>query len=116
MMAGEICLVSNGIVRDIRDNDFNREMNRKIEEKRANSETVSVLELVREAPSTPIENFVYRNEGNLEFAEKIDEWGMGEKGFSQGAAYADFDNDGDIDLVTNNTNDYPISLSQYDGR
>ncbi len=99
--------VTNGVVRDMRDNDFINSTKKIIEEKKQNGEKISVLELMLRAPSTPISNYIYRNEDNLLFTDVVSDWGMTEKGFSQGSAYADFDNDGDIDLVTNNHNEYP---------
>jgi enediyne biosynthesis protein E4 len=49
-----------------------------------------------------LNNYVFRNMGTLEFEDKTAEWGMDFQTFSNGAAYADFDNDGDLDLITNN--------------
>ena len=47
-------------------------------------------------------NNVFRNTGTLRFEDKTKEWGTELPTFSNGAAYADFDNDGDLDLITNN--------------
>jgi hypothetical protein len=55
--------------------------------------------------STPVHNFVFRNNSDLTFTDKSTEWGFEQKGFSNGAAYADFDNDGDLDLVISNQNE-----------
>ena len=49
-----------------------------------------------------IDNYMYRNTGTDRFENKIKEWGLGGAGFSNGAVYADLDNDGDLDLITNN--------------
>ncbi len=65
-------------------------------------------------PSTPVHNYLYQNVGSgaenwweaapeiPRFNDVSEAWGMGKPGFSNGAAYADLDNDGDLDLVTNN--------------
>lgn len=50
-------------------------------------------------------NFIFRNKGNLTFEDVTEKWGMKTPSFSNGAAYADFDNDGDLDVVINNIND-----------
>jgi len=58
--------------------------------------------LVDSIPSTPIPNYLFRNEGDLTFEKVGAKWGLGQKGFSNGAAYADLNNDGALDLVVNN--------------
>jgi hypothetical protein len=49
-----------------------------------------------------VPNHVFRNEGGLRFTDKTNAWGMNQPGFSYGAAYADLNNDGRLDLVVNN--------------
>ena len=56
-------------------------------------------------PSNKIKNYMYKNSNGLKFENKIDDWGLGHSRFSTGAAYADLDNDGDLDLVINNIDD-----------
>jgi enediyne biosynthesis protein E4 len=53
-------------------------------------------------PDVKLTNYVFRNNGTLVFEDKTKDWGVELPTFSNGAAYADFDNDGDLDLVTNN--------------
>jgi len=55
-------------------------------------------------PSRAVSNFMFRNKGDFQFENVSESWGLGEKTFSNGCAYADLDNDGDLDLIVNNVN------------
>ncbi len=93
--------VSNGYRIDDRDNDYRIQMSKQY----GASETVAkedALKRFQAAPSTPLPNYIYKNNGDLSFSKKSYEWGVGHKGFSQGAVFADLDNDGDLELVLNN--------------
>lgn len=63
------------------------------------------LDWINFMPSNKLRNYMYRNTQDLRFADVSDAWGLTEKLFSNGAAYADLDNDGDLDLVLNNLDD-----------
>lgn len=58
--------------------------------------------LYESMPSEKMPNVLYKNDGNLDFKEYANEWGLDDYSFSNGAAQGDFDNDGDLDLVVNN--------------
>ncbi|MEO5603444.1 MAG: VCBS repeat-containing protein, partial [Cyclobacteriaceae bacterium] len=67
------------------------------------------LQAINELQGSKIQNYVYKNNGDLTFTKKSMDWGIHERTFSNGAAYADLDNDGDLDLILNNIND-PASI------
>src|SRR5688572_19068371 len=64
-----------------------------------------LYELVKKMPSTKISNYMYRNTGDLGFANETKTWGLDEPGVSSGATYVDLDNDGALDLIVCNNND-----------
>ncbi|MEJ7736782.1 MAG: VCBS repeat-containing protein [Chitinophagaceae bacterium] len=68
-----------------------------------------LYELVKKMPSTKISNYAFRNNRDLTFSNESTHWGLDEEGVSSGAAYADLDNDGDLDLIVCNNND-PVWL------
>ncbi len=71
--------------------------------------SASDLELVSKMPSGAASNYCFRNKTDLTFEDVSKKWGLAHRGFSNGTAYADLDNDGDLDLVTNNLNE-PASV------
>lgn len=64
-------------------------------------------ELSQQMKPVEMHNFAFRNQGNYSFEDASEEWGLNKYAVSGGAAYADFDNDGDLDLVVNNWNESP---------
>ena len=61
-------------------------------------------EFIDKIPSNPIANYAFKNNGDYTFSNKTKEWGFEIPSFSNGAAYSDLDNDGDLDLIVNNVN------------
>jgi len=97
--------VSNGIYHDLINNDFmDFFANDIIREMVITGEKEQIDSIINKMPSTPIANYTYRNKGDLSFENISEEWGLANKSFSNGAAYGDLDNDGDLDLVVNNVN------------
>jgi len=66
----------------------------------------SVAEYISHMPGILLPNYMYHNTGGDHFDNVVSEWGFNQPGISNGAAYADLDNDGDLDLVTSNMDDY----------
>jgi len=110
--------IANGLMRDIRDNDaaraFPKYINENVQEylqKNPDAGDISMWDIVdletamNISPSVKLSNYAYRNLGDLTFENVTENWGLSEKTFSNGSAYADLDNDGDLDLVVNNIND-----------
>jgi len=97
--------VTNGYVKDYTEMDFVKySVDRNIKYRQHDS-IDPVSEYIRKMPSIEIPKYIFKNQGNGTFLKKTTEWGFDKKGVSAGAAYVDLDNDGDLDLVINNTND-----------
>ena len=111
--------ITNGLLRDIRNNDASKEFPKYLESKLFQYiqrtpnppadisvwDVVDIKKALEIVPSEKLTNYAYRNNGDLTFSKVMQDWGMDQKSFSGGSAYADLDNDGDLDLVVNNIND-----------
>ena len=105
--------VCNGIYKDIMDQDFTNFLADKAEVKKIVEEkgTFDFRDFLPFMNSTPIHNYAFVNQQNAIFKNKAIELGFSEAEFSNGAAYSDLDNDGDLDLILNNVN-MPASVYQ----
>ncbi len=91
-------IITNGFPRDVTDHDFIAY--------RTNTKNYAPKEmLLEQIPAVKLRNYAFRNNGDLTFANVTGDWGIELPSFSNGAAYADLDNDGDLDYIVNNIND-----------
>ncbi|MDC9721709.1 MAG: VCBS repeat-containing protein [Urechidicola sp.] len=93
--------VTNGIKKDLSNQDFRDQMRQNI----MNRKKVSIETAIGMMPSEKLQNYIYKNNGDLTFKNTSTSWGLTEKINSNGAVYADLDNDGDLDLIVNNMED-----------
>ncbi len=92
--------ISNGIPRDLTDYDFARVRFSRI------AAFKTMKQLIEMIPRAKSSNYFFRNLGGKKFENITGTWGLHQPSYSNGAAFVDLDNDGDLDFVTNNVNDY----------
>ena len=97
--------VSNGYYRDYTNKDFLKYWGDYKIKRAVDKEPFKLMDLVTAMPSTKLPNYIFRNNKDLTFTQMQEVWGLREGSVSSGAAYADLDNDGDLDLVVNNVNE-----------
>ena len=91
-------VITNGFPRDVSDHDF---MAYRAEAEQLQSKT----EMIGKIPQIKLHNYAFRNNGDCTFSDRSMAWGLETPSFSNGAAYADLDNDGAMDMVINNIDD-----------
>ena len=91
-------IITNGFPRDITDLDF-------IAYRSSVGNLADPMYLLDYIPTVKLKNFAFHNNGHLGFDDVTDKWGITKPTSSNGAAYADLDNDGDLDYIVNNIND-----------
>ncbi|CAN5451007.1 VCBS repeat-containing protein [soil metagenome] len=97
--------ITNGIYRRPNDMDYIKYIsNAQIQKSLEEGINANNLQIIEKMPTVKIPNYAYQNNGNLTFTNKAEAWGLDQEAFSNGAAYVDLDNDGDLDLVVNNIN------------
>ncbi|MFZ9046561.1 MAG: VCBS repeat-containing protein [Cyclobacteriaceae bacterium] len=97
--------VANGLAQDILDQDYLRYVsNEQVTRMVVKNEGVDFKQLIDIIPVNRISNYAYSGDGSLGFTDVTKEWGLHEPSHSNGAAYGDLDNDGDLDLIVNNVN------------
>ncbi|MEY2950902.1 MAG: hypothetical protein RLZZ248_2103 [Bacteroidota bacterium] len=98
--------VANGILRDLTDQDYiNYVSTEEIAKSVIKNDGVDYQQLTDAIPSNKIPNYLYQNVGFLQFENVTEDWGLAEPSHSNGSAYGDLDNDGDLDLIINNLNE-----------
>jgi len=91
-------IVTNGFPKDVTDHDF-------ISFRTKAYSIAGKKDILAQVPEVKISNYAFSNNGDLSFTDVSKNWGIATPSFSNGAAYADLDNDGDLDFVVNNIND-----------
>ena len=101
--------VANGIHQDLTDQDFlNYIADGDVMKSMIQDSVVNYEKLLSAIPSNKIKNYLFHNNEGQSFENKADDWGLGTPSHSNGSAYGDLDNDGDLDLIVNNVNMPPF--------
>ncbi len=96
--------VTNGYLRDYTNMDFLMYMGNQLQSSTNGVHREQLLDIVQHMPSSDVKSYLFKNEQNLSFSNMNTSWGIDSFSNSNGAAYVDLDNDGDLDLVVNNIN------------
>lgn len=102
--------ITNGYLRDFTNMDFMKYTSTVYQDAKVANKQVDYLNIIQQLPVTRLKNYVFQNVNGIQFNNESESWGLTKEAVSNGAVYADLDNDGDYDLVTNNLNDYATVL------
>jgi hypothetical protein len=105
--------ISNGYPRDHTNMDFLKFTADEVLRIQKGEDNIGFQEYLKKMPPIIEPNYFYKNEGGLKFSNKTRQWGLDKPVVTQSAAWADLDNDGDLDLVLNNTNEYADILENH---
>ncbi len=101
--------ITNGYLRDFTNLDFMKYTSTVYNEAKVANKPVDYLNLIQQLPTTRLSNYTFKNVDGIKFNNTTSSWGLTRQSVSNGAIYADLDNDGDYDLIANNLND-PITV------
>ncbi|MEO8579851.1 MAG: VCBS repeat-containing protein, partial [Gemmatimonadales bacterium] len=108
--------ITNGVFRRPNDMDYITYVGQEaVQASLGDTITTANLRILQKMPQVALRKYAYRNNGNLTFTDMAESWGLGQLGFSNGAAYADLNNSGSLDLVVNNINQ-PASIYRNHSR
>ena len=96
--------ITNGYVRDYTNMDFINDSVDQVLKAKTGKKMDGLERYIAKMPPNPVPNYLFQNKGNGSFIDHTKDWGLDRSSISSGAAYADLDNDGDMDLVINNIN------------
>ncbi len=91
-------IITNGFPKDVTDHDF-------VAFRGSSYSVAGKQYTLEQIPQVKIHNYGFHNNGDITFSNETDSWGLATPSFSNGGAYADLDNDGDMDVIINNIND-----------
>jgi enediyne biosynthesis protein E4 len=97
--------ISNGYARDYTNMEFLKYSADKQVEGNQGGTAPKQMEIIAQMLPINEPDYIFQNQKNLTFAKKVKEWGFEKNNQSNGAIYADLDNDGDLDLVTSNVSE-----------